>query len=83
MKAHAALKDEFGATPWWHGGGSLEWEPEPDRGVNGLISNSCGLGALPRSGSPKQVQELEPGLDPEVIGDAPVRFSRKKAGSTR
>ena len=31
MKAHAALRDEFGATPWWHGGGSLEWEAEPDR----------------------------------------------------
>ena len=31
MKAHAALKDEFGTTPWWHGGGSLEWELEPDR----------------------------------------------------
>jgi hypothetical protein len=31
MRAHAALADEFGATPWWHGGGSLEWEAEPDR----------------------------------------------------
>ena len=31
MKAHAALKEEFGATPWWHGGGSLEWELEIDR----------------------------------------------------
>src|SRR3974377_76829 len=31
MKAHAALADEFGATPWWHGGGSLEWEGEPER----------------------------------------------------
>jgi glycine/D-amino acid oxidase-like deaminating enzyme len=31
MKAHAALADEFGARPWWHGGGSLEWEAEPDR----------------------------------------------------
>jgi glycine/D-amino acid oxidase-like deaminating enzyme len=31
MKAHAALSDEFGATPWWHGGGSIEWEAEPDR----------------------------------------------------
>src|ERR1700757_4028380 len=31
MKAHLALADEFGATPWWHGGGSLEWEAEPDR----------------------------------------------------
>ena len=25
MKAHAALAEEFDATPWWHGGGSLEW----------------------------------------------------------
>ena len=25
VKAHAALAAEFGATPWWHGGGSLEW----------------------------------------------------------
>lgn len=24
MRAHAALRDEFGATPWWHGGGSIE-----------------------------------------------------------
>ena len=31
MKAHAALRDDFGATPWWHGGGSLEWEPEAAR----------------------------------------------------
>src|SRR6516225_1507274 len=31
MKAHAALRDEFGATPWWHGGGSLEWTAEADR----------------------------------------------------
>ena len=25
MRAHAALKDEFGATPWWHDGGRVEW----------------------------------------------------------
>src|SRR6202045_5054368 len=31
MKAHAALRDEFGATPWWHSGGSLEWVPEAGR----------------------------------------------------
>ncbi len=35
MKAHAALADEFGATPWWHGGGSLEWEAELDRTAQG------------------------------------------------
>src|SRR5256885_15958837 len=31
MKAHAALRDEFGTTPWWHGGGSVGWGPEAGR----------------------------------------------------
>src|SRR5260370_39525747 len=35
MKAHAALVDEFRVTPWRHGGGSLEWEAEPDRTAQG------------------------------------------------
>ena len=51
MKAHAALADEFGATPWWHGGGSLEWEAEPDRPTQRETSSSCGPGVMPRSGS--------------------------------
>jgi hypothetical protein len=39
MKAHAALVDEFGATPWWHGGGSLEWEVR-NANVNWLIATT-------------------------------------------
>src|SRR5260370_32874701 len=35
MKAHAALVDEFRVTPWWHGGGRLEWGAEPDRTAQG------------------------------------------------
>ena len=31
MKAHAALAEEFGATPWWHGGGNVEWTAPEDR----------------------------------------------------
>src|SRR6185312_11999852 len=31
MRAHATLREEFGATPWWHSGGSIEWASEPDR----------------------------------------------------
>src|SRR5438552_14014148 len=31
MKAHAALANAFGGTPWSPGGGSLEWDAEPDR----------------------------------------------------
>ena len=36
MKAHAALAEEFGATPWWHGGGNVEWTaPDRSRGAAG------------------------------------------------
>ena len=31
MRAHAALKDEFGAAPWWHAGGRLEWKAEAEQ----------------------------------------------------
>lgn len=29
MRAHAALREEFGATPWFHQSGSLEWRVDP------------------------------------------------------
>jgi glycine/D-amino acid oxidase-like deaminating enzyme len=75
MKAHAALADEFGATPWWHGGGSLEWEAESDRLAqrkNFERLRSWGYAAewITR----REVQELEPDIDPALIGDAPVAF---------
>src|SRR5215472_14472858 len=75
MKAHAALADEFGATPWWHGGGSLEWEAEPDRAaqadnIEQLQSWGYAVEWIPL----QQAQELEPDVDPAAIGDAPVAF---------
>ena len=75
MKAHSALADEFGATPWRHGGGSLEWEAEPDRpaqreNIERLISWGYAAEWITRS----QVQELEPDIDPAMIGDAPIAF---------
>lgn len=75
MKAHAALRDEFGATPWWHGGGSLEWEAEADRAsqrenVEQLRSWGYAAEWIDRN----QVLELEPDIDPATIGDAPVAF---------
>jgi glycine/D-amino acid oxidase-like deaminating enzyme len=75
MKAHAALRDEFGATPWWHGGGSLEWVPESGRAaqrenVQQLLSWAYAAEWIDR----KQVFELEPDIDPAIIGDAPVAY---------
>jgi len=75
MKAHAALRDEFGATPWWHGGGSLEWEAEADRASQ--QENVAQLQSWGYAGEwidHKQVHELEPDIDLALIGDAPVAY---------
>src|SRR6516162_5804792 len=75
MKAHAALADEFGATPWWHGGGSLEWEAQSDRTAQAEnIEQLRSWGYAAEWITLRQVQELEPDIDPATIADAPVAF---------
>lgn len=75
MKAHAALADEFGATPWWHGGGSLEWEAESDRAAQrDNVEQLRSWGYAAEWITLGQLQELEPDIDPAVVGDAPVAF---------
>src|SRR3977135_1822520 len=75
MKAHAALRDEFGATPWWHGGGSLEWEPETERSAQGEnVEQLREWGSAAEWIDRQQALELEPDIDPAVIGDAPVAY---------
>jgi glycine/D-amino acid oxidase-like deaminating enzyme len=79
MKAHAALRDEFGGTPWWHGGGSLEWGPESGhaaqrKNVEQLLSWGYAAEWIDRN----QAHELEPDIDLAVIGDAPVAYFREE-----
>ena len=75
MKAHRALADELGATPWWHGGGSLEWEAEPDRTAQREnVEQLRAWGYAAEWITSRQAQELEPDIDPAAIGDAPVAF---------
>jgi glycine/D-amino acid oxidase-like deaminating enzyme len=75
MKMHAALRDEFGATPWWHGGGSLEWEAEADRAAQrDNVEQLLAWGYKAEWIDTKQVLELEPDIDPATIGDAPVAY---------
>jgi glycine/D-amino acid oxidase-like deaminating enzyme len=83
MKAHAALKDEFGATPWWHGGGSLEWELELDRGdQRANVEQLQAWGYAAEWIDLKQVQELEP-ESRSHLATRRSRIFRKKAGSIR
>jgi glycine/D-amino acid oxidase-like deaminating enzyme len=79
MKAHAALRDEFGGTPWWHGGGSLEWGPESGhaaqrKNVEQLLSWGYAAEWIDRN----QAHELEPDIDLAGIGDAPVAYFREE-----
>src|SRR5580698_1468770 len=72
-KAHAALRDEFGATPWWHGGGSLEWEPEADRADQRRnVEQLQSWGYAAEWIDHKQLHELEPDIDLATIDDAPI-----------
>ena len=75
MKAHAALREEFGSTPWWHGGGSLEWEAESNRAaqrdnVEQLVAWGYAAEWIDR----KQLQDLEPDIDLTTVGDAPIAY---------
>ena len=75
MKAHAALRDEFGVTPWLHQSGSLEWCREAERSsqrekVERLKSWGYAIDYITK----KELAELEPDIDLGLVGDAPITF---------
>src|SRR3984885_11122060 len=70
MKAHAALAEEFGATPWWHGGGNVEWTAPEDRAAQqAKVERLRAWGYAAEWITPRQLLELEPDIDPAQIGD--------------
>jgi glycine/D-amino acid oxidase-like deaminating enzyme len=75
MRAHAALRDEFGTIPWWHGGGRVEWKAAAEQAaqkekVRRLQDWDYAVEWIDR----KQLLELEPDIAPEAVGDAPVAW---------
>jgi glycine/D-amino acid oxidase-like deaminating enzyme len=75
MKAHAALAEEFGGTPWWHGGGSVEWAASDERSEQqARMERLAAWGYASEWITPKQLLELEPDIDPALIGDAPIAY---------
>lgn len=75
MKAHAALRDEFEATPWLHQSGCLEWTGEPGREKQRRrVERLRGWGYAAEWISAREVRELAPDIDPAGIGDAPVAW---------
>jgi len=75
MKAHAALREELGATPWWHGGGSVEWEPEANRAAQAAnVERLQSWGYAAEWITPAQLHELEPDIDRATVDDAPIAY---------
>jgi glycine/D-amino acid oxidase-like deaminating enzyme len=75
MKAHAALAEEFGAAPWWHGGGSVEWEASENQAAqHARIERLCAWGYVAEWITPHRLQELEPDIDVTRIADAPIAY---------
>jgi glycine/D-amino acid oxidase-like deaminating enzyme len=76
MKAHAALKTEFGASPWLHESGCIEWagnaadKAELDRKVARLKSWDYSAEWITRT----RLRELEPDINPNLANDAPIAF---------
>jgi glycine/D-amino acid oxidase-like deaminating enzyme len=75
MRAHAALADEFGGTAWWHGGGRLEWTEESGRSAQrDKLERLRAWDYAAEWLTAKEVSEIEPDIDPNLIGDAPIAY---------
>ncbi|PUA20065.1 FAD-binding oxidoreductase [Glaciimonas sp. PCH181] len=77
MQAHRELREVFGDAPWWHGGGTIEWEggTEDDhikyrQKVALLQSWDYAAEWLDH----RQLLALEPDIDLTAVGDAPVAY---------
>lgn len=76
MRAYAALEEEFGRTPWWHGGGNVEWA-RTDAEQSALRDRVDRLLAWEYAAewlTPRQLKALEPGIDLAAVGDARIAF---------
>jgi glycine/D-amino acid oxidase-like deaminating enzyme len=77
MRAHKALKEEFGATPWLHEVGALEWIASDDKkaaqraNVERMKSWGYEIDFITR----KELGDMEPDIDPAAVGDAQITFA--------
>ncbi|TPK60437.1 FAD-binding oxidoreductase [Mesorhizobium sp. B2-4-15] len=76
MRAHRELENEFGARPWFHGGGAVEWRSnaheaqELDERVERLIGWNYAAEWI----SPDRLHRLEPALARDASGDAKIAY---------
>src|SRR5688572_26002529 len=76
MRAHVALREEFGAAPWLHDNGNIEWifgekKREAQRSKVETLRN---WGYAVEWLTLAQLRALEPDIAPEAVGDSPIAF---------
>jgi glycine/D-amino acid oxidase-like deaminating enzyme len=76
MRAHAQLTDDFGSTPWLHGGGHVEWyiTEAAQRTQRTKIEQLRAWDYPVEWITSADLTELEPDLNRAAIGDAPIAY---------
>jgi glycine/D-amino acid oxidase-like deaminating enzyme len=69
MRAHTAVREEFGGAPWWHSGGAVEWvSPAKAAHQRAEIERLKGWGYLAEWITAKELRDIEPDIDPGAVG---------------
>jgi len=75
MRAHAALRAEFGGTPWWHGGGNVVVAAgEEGAAVRRRIERLRAWDYAAEEITPARLHDLEPDIPDEVLRGATIAF---------
>lgn len=76
MRAHDALREEIGDRGWLHAGGCLEWASTPaERQVQqARMTRLLQWGYAAERITTEQLRALEPDIDVDGIGDAPIGY---------
>jgi len=74
MRAHEALGEEPGGSPWWHRSGNIEWflDDAKRAAQREKIERLSAWGYQTEWINVSELRELEPDIDPAAVGDAPV-----------
>lgn len=76
MRAHRELENEFGARPWFHGGGAVEWRSDENeaRELEERVERLGGWKYAAEWITADRLQRLEPALARRASGDAKVAY---------
>jgi glycine/D-amino acid oxidase-like deaminating enzyme len=76
MRAHAALREEFGSTPWFHQSGSLEWRVRPEEiaAQQEKVERLRDWGYAAEFIGKARLGQLEPAIALDAVPDVPIAF---------